>query len=500
MNPKTLMKKSFLVIGVEDREIKLMELEFKKKLLNVKRALIFNLSSIEELAPSLNEKIRKDGYTKKTVIVLLPSSRVGNFTLLLPPMPKSELKAIVERELKKNFSSIENVCYEFFVSGHKLEGEEKRREVVVTYVLRDYIDTILRALQECGLTPVIITSPSQALHNILLFSKLSKPGISTAFLDISETKASLILFRENTWFLTREFPLESFEDTSILEKLFVEVNRAFYYFKQKNRGFEINQLILGGSSPILKEITNYLQKNLRIPVLLMEWEILKDFMVSPSFPPSELNHFANSFFLLIGASLNYFVKDAINFIPPELFEKRMLRYRLRGLAISSLTLLFVVLMANKYLSLIQANYNESLHVQKTYLERLSSQINQIELAKRERKLAHERFSLLQSPFKYTWIFYNFLRDLSLILPDGICIEFLEAKKIDGGWQFSLEGSVKASDTLEAQEIFSRYSEKVKSLTYLKNPIISSLQIKSNPMESVKTIMGFKINGELSYNE
>ncbi len=493
---RTFMKKSFLAIGIEENEVKLMEIEFKGKLLDVKRALIFNIASIEELSLSLMEKIKKDGYTKRTAIVLLPFSRVSNFTLSLPPMPKSEIKSIVERELRKNFSSLEDVCYEFFVAGTKLEGEEKRKEVVVTYVSRDYINLIIDSLNRCGLTPAIITPPFQAFHNLLMFSKLYKPEKSTAFLDISETKASIALFRESTWFLSRDFVLESFEGGSGLEKLFIEVNRAFHYFKQKNRGFEINQLIVGGSNPSLKEIKEYLLGNLRIPVYMVDWDFLKDFMLSRSFPPEELDYFANAFFLLVGASLNYFVKDAINFIPPELYEKRMLRYRLRGIGISALALLFVVFFANKYLGSIQSGYNQSLLLQKNYIEKLTSQMREMKSSKNERWLAYKRFSALQKPYKYSASFYEFLRELSLFTPDEIKVDFLESQKTNNGWSFSFDGSVIADDPLKAQEIFSNFSEKIKNIKSIKNLNVSSLQMKSNPMESNKITMIFKIQGEI----
>lgn len=491
-----VMKKDFIVVGIEENEVKLMEIEFKGKLLNVKRALIFNIKNIEDLSASLMEKIKKDGYTKRTAIVLLPFSKVSNFTLTLPPMPKSEIKSIVERELRKNFPSLEDICYEFFVSGTKSEGEERRKEIVVTYVTRDYINFIIDSLNKCGLTPVIITSPFQSFHNLLTFSKFYKQGRSTAFLDISESKASIALFRESTWFLSRDFTLESLEGGSSLEKIFIEVNRAFHYFKQKNRGFEINQLIVGGSNSALKEIKEFLLKNLRIPVYLVEWEFLKDFMLSRSFPPEELDYFANSFFLLVGASLNYFVKDAINFIPKELYEKRMLRYRLRWFGISAIALLFIVIFANKYLGSIQSSYNESLLVQKNYIERLTSQIKDIESAKNERWLAYKRFSVLQSPYKYSSIFSEFLRELSLIVPEEIKIDFLECQKEESGWKFSFDGTVSANDPLRAQEIFSKFSEDIKKIQFIKNLNISSLQMKSNPMESNKVTMIFKIQGEI----
>ncbi|MGQ9617468.1 MAG: hypothetical protein ACUVUG_00750 [Candidatus Aminicenantia bacterium] len=496
MIKKALTKSAFLVIGIEDKEVKLMEMEFKRKLLNVRRALIFSISSIEELATSLMEKIKKDGYSKKTVIFLLPFSKVGNFTLSLPPMPKSEIKNIVERELRKNFPSLDDVCYEFFVTGTRAEGEEKRKEIVVTYVKRDYIDLILKALDDSGLTPAIITSPFQAYHNILTFSKLSKPGISTAFLDISESKASLILFRENIWFISRDFTLESLEDISSLEKLFIEINRALHYFKQKNRGLEINQLILGGSSPALMEINEYLLKNLRIPVLQMNWELIKDFMVSPSFPPDELNYFANSFFLLIGASLNYFVKDAINFIPKELFEKRMLRHRLGGLGISAMMLLLIIIFAHKYLGIVQSSYNESLNLQNRYLAKLSSQMGEMNFSKNERILAFKSATILQSPFKYSAVIYEFLRQLSLIIPDEIMIDYLESQKTESGFKFSFDGSIRTSDPLSVQEIFAGFTEKIKGISFVENLNISSLQVKTNPMESSGITMIFKIQGEL----
>lgn len=493
---RMIMKKSFLAIGIEDNEVKLMEIEFKGKLLDVKRALIFNIANIEELPSSLMDKIKKDGYKRKTAIVLLPFSRVSSFTLSLPPMPKSEVKSVVERELKKNFPSLEDVCYEFFIAGTKSEGEEKRREVVVTYVTRDYINLVINSLNQCGLTPVIITSPFQAYHNLLTLSKFYKPGRCTAFLDISETKGSIALFRENTWFLSRDFTLESFEGGGGFEKLFVEVNRALHYFKQKNRGYEINQLIVGGSNSAIKEVKEYLLKNLRIPVYIVDWEFLKDFMISRAFPPEELDYFANSFFLLVGASLNYFVKDAINFIPKELYEKRMLRYRLRGIGLSAMTLLLIVILANKYLDSIQSNYNSSLLFQKKYIEKLESQIREIETSRNERWLAYRRFSILESPYRYSFSFSEFLRELSLIVPEAITIDFMESQKTDSGWKFSFDGNIIADDPLQAQEIFSNFSGKIKNIKFIENLSISSLQMKTNPMESEKVTMIFKVQGEI----
>jgi|GEM_PF-3269760 len=490
------MKKSFLVIGIEENEVKLMEVEFKGKLLDVKRALIFNIKSIDELSSSLMEKIRKDGYKNRTAIVLLPFSRVSNFILSLPPMPKSEIKSIVERELRKNFQSLEDVCYEFFISGTKVEGEEKRKEIVVTYVSKEYIDTIIDSLNRCGITPAIITSAFQAYHNLLIYSKLYKPEKSTAFLDVSETKASIALFRGNTWFLSRDFPIEDFEGMGGLEKLFIELNRAFYYFKQKNRGYEINQLVVGGNNPAIKEIKNYLLENFRIPVYVFDWEFLKEFMFSRSFPPEELDYFANSFFLLVGASLNYFVKDSINFIPPELYEKRMLRYRLKGIGISALAILLIVIFANKYLSSIQSSYNDSLLVQKKYIEKLTSQLREIESTKSERWLAKRRLSVLESSYRYANSFSEFLRELSLITPEEITFEFLECQKMDNGWRFSFDGNITANEPLEAQEIFSIFSEKIKKIKSIKNLNISSLQMRNNPMESNKLTMIFKIQGEI----
>ncbi len=490
------VKKSFIAIGIDENEVKLMEIEFKGKQLNVKKAIIFNITNIQELSSSLKEKIKKDGYTKKTAIVLLPFSRVFHFTLILPPMPKSEIKSVVERELRKNFPSLDDVCYEFFIAGTKTEGEEKRQEVVVSYVAKDYINLISDALKECGLIPAIITSPFQAYQNLLIFSKFYKPGKSTAFIDISESKASIALFRETTWFLSRDFTLESLEGGEGLDKLFIEVNRAFHYFKQKNRGYEINQLIVGGSNQALKEIKDYLFKNLRIPVYLVDWEFIKYFIISRSFPLEELDYFANSFFTLIGASLNYFAKESVNFIPPELFEKRMLRYRLRGLGISALLLLLIVVFANNYLGSIQYSYNQSLLIQKNYIEKLTSQIKEIESSKNERWLAYKRFSVLKSPYEYSLAFSEFLRGISLNAPDEIKIDFLESDKIENGWRFSLDGNVVADDPLQAQEIFSIFSEKIKKIQSIKNLNISSLQMKNNPMESNKVTMIFRIQGEI----
>ncbi|HEX4052813.1 MAG TPA: pilus assembly protein PilM [Tepidisphaeraceae bacterium] len=147
---------SVKMLQLEVREETLAVRASARRMLDVSAASAVQPSPAELIFPqaaqAIDELLRGGDFVGRTVVASLPRHIVHVKNMRLPPMPPSEVEAVVQFEAKSIFPfDISNAHVDFLVAGEVRQGTDVRQEVVVLAAQHADADRFVEQLHRTGL-------------------------------------------------------------------------------------------------------------------------------------------------------------------------------------------------------------------------------------------------------------------------------------------------------------------------------------------------------------
>lgn len=465
------MSKTTVGLDIGTSSVKLMELKETSSGIEVLHL------ALSEFPPELKGRERKDPYwiaalikelfqeagIKKTeVITVVSGPEVGIRRMILPPIPREELRAAISWEGGKCFPfPLDKAIIDYHLLGEVSEGEAKKLALLAVAARPEAIDQELSILNFAGLTPKGIEVTPFALWNILQRSYPLNERENIALLDLGAEETGVLIFKGQVLQFTREIftgsnsltqaiastlPEESWEKAEEikrhqgisreasffpalrppLERMVAEVERSFDFYRTQVREEKIARVLISGGGAELKGLPEFLENSLGIPVEVFnpfagpEWL----FKGSPFKTPAELSPR-----MVVVAGLALSRARDINLLPPEIQRAKKERWQkilLFGLlpVIVSFVIFFLYFREN---SLAQ-KYKATLAQRKAEMAGLSPQlakISQLETIKRDMESRKALYPSLASSYPP---FSRLLREIGQKLPENATLVSLSVEK------------------------------------------------------------------------
>jgi type IV pilus assembly protein PilM len=148
-------------LDIGHESVKMLQLGRAGKTLSVVASAQTSISVAENASPeerqqavieAIRQTLRRGGFHGNKAVVALPREVLHVRNLRLPPMPATELQAIIQFEAKNVLPfDAEDAAIEFLPAGEVRQGSEVRQEVIVLGVKNHDLDQYVAMLQRTGI-------------------------------------------------------------------------------------------------------------------------------------------------------------------------------------------------------------------------------------------------------------------------------------------------------------------------------------------------------------
>jgi type IV pilus assembly protein PilM len=293
---------------------------------------------------TLKETVNRMGLEGARVITTLEGSQVALRKLAFPVMPLEEIKEAARWQGKSAFPfPLEEALIAVHPLGKTKKEGESQQEVLVAAAQKGVVEQRLGLLKSCGLEPVCLTLAPLGLRWGYQYSASRIENESVALIDIGAETTTIAMVQHDELVFSREvplggmdftravmdlsrdlnpaFPLKALEaerikirygvkgddflfsedETSeeglplrslqgcmvpVLDRLVVEIDRSFGYFKTQVGEAAIDRIFLSGGGSLLKGLADTIKKNFNLPIAPYDfWDHLG---LSPDLQPARL--------------------------------------------------------------------------------------------------------------------------------------------------------------------------------------------------------------------
>jgi len=263
---------------------------------------------------------REVGLKPGKVRLTVSGSGVHIRRIIVPSMPKAELKEAVRWEIKRHLPyPIESAQIDFHILGEFVEKDMKKLDLIAVACPNDQIDRILSVAEGAGLKPDHLNAGTLSLWNALLTLLPFKKEEVVALVDLGAERTGVHLFNDGILHFSREvtpagtdltraimegmdseeephllyeraerikhemgIPSKDFYEKNdgqsmdlskipflirpVLERLAAEIGRSFDYYRNQFHIERIDRLLLSGGGANLRNLSSYLSEELQLPV------------------------------------------------------------------------------------------------------------------------------------------------------------------------------------------------------------------------------------------
>ncbi|MFC1699279.1 pilus assembly protein PilM [Candidatus Omnitrophota bacterium] len=309
----------------------------------------------------LLKKLFADVDLKATQVnVVINSSLATTRISTIPFIPRAEIPQALKWEMKDSVSfSLDQAAVDYEIIQEVVEAGVKKLKIAAAFVPQETVAQNLDLLAEAGIRPSLFTLSGFALKNIIdhLY-----PNQTVAVLDIGYSFSELFIFQNKELVFNRKLPVSGQSFTQELtqalvssigktqlslteaeqikrkyglpdaansqvlegkitnaqllsllrpnqEKLSVEIERSFDFYREKVQANEVERLVLLGGGSKLNNLAKLLSGDLDLPVEL--GDPLKQF--------SQTSPDAHAFAQAVGAA--FAAAGAVNLLPVEIKEQ-----------------------------------------------------------------------------------------------------------------------------------------------------------------------------------
>ena len=252
----------------------------------------------------LQRLIKEQSISAKDAVISVSGHSVIVKRVSLPQMTEEELAESIKWEAEQYIPfDINDVNTDFQILNTFIDPEGKpQMNVLLAVVKKDKLAEYTSLVVEAGLRPVIVDIDSFALENMYGINYEGKEGETVALINIGASLTNINILQKGMVAFTRDVSIggnkytesiqkdmglsyedaerakkgesiegvDSFTLDSVIENVSVEIvneiTRSFGYFKTASGNEKIDKIMLSGGSSKIRNLDNFLQSHLDIPV------------------------------------------------------------------------------------------------------------------------------------------------------------------------------------------------------------------------------------------
>jgi hypothetical protein len=215
----------------------------------------------------------------REIAVVMNSPLIHHQTVSIPPMRAEERKRVLQQEIKRAGSSLQDQdALSFWSFGKQIDAGRVMERVLCAQMPRHLANEIVEVLEQKNLQPIGLTSHSQMVCHLLQEASLEDVA-NVALVEVNEWDGMITLFRNGVWSMERRFLTGNPAGRSKavapeaapemdLGQVLLEMGRAFQYFKQQFRNENIGRILVYGSSQNSDVVCKALEASFDVPVAL----------------------------------------------------------------------------------------------------------------------------------------------------------------------------------------------------------------------------------------
>lgn len=434
------------------------------------------------------DKLKQENLLNLPAFIIPPEDMVEKHLFHFPKMPDKELRKVLPREIAGVRDTDDSVVFNYLENGTVEERQVQKIEIAAFFCGRDAMFEYINRFAEKGIQVKRVVPQAQGLKTIVeLNPNLHKKKTGSVFIDLMSNRIDMNFFKEKYWGLERDFLFRVDSDDDLHDEDFTristELNRTFQFFKQRNRGHNLEQVVIYGSSGNIDHLKNLINDNLTVNAA----SITPEFFHGKASFPSHLKdspEFISTFTLAIATGISATRKKYLDLFPEEYKEKAKLPSRLIGLTISTIIIGAIMFGSTVYFEGIKSNYTDDIaKIEETY-NSLSKNAVTIDLTKKQRAAFYKHQYYRNHPTAYSFSAADFTRRLSLISSPEIELEEMVITPGSQSFKFVLSGSIKADDNIKAQNKFLQFFAALKRFDDIVQ--VDSSNVNVNPGEKPGT--------------
>lgn len=427
-------------------------------------------------------KLKQENLLDIPAYIIPPRDFMQSHVFHLPRMPDKEINKVLPREIADVSDSRETMVYNYFKNGMVREKMVEKLEIACFFTPQKRAFEFLNRLKSKGINPVKIIPEVQGLKSLLETNKeLAGERDGVVFLELMGSRINLNIFKSSFWSLEREFPFHFEVSDQLTEedlsRISIELNRTFQYFKQRNRTYGVNKVLLYGSNTNIKHLKEFIADNHPVHAEIVNPGLFKAKIV---FPPhlKEKDEFLLLFTTCVSVAMSMTRKKVLDLFPREFTEKERLPRRLLGLSISAIVVGSILIGSTIWFERVRASYKKDIRdLQKTYLS-LSKNAATIENTKHLRIDYFKKRFFAEIPVRYSYGAADFVRRLSQIVTEKVSLTNLDIDPRGQDFSFVLNGSIIADDNIGAQAEFLRFYQQLKEFEDMIDITFSTIKVNA----------------------
>jgi type IV pilus assembly protein PilM len=310
-----------------------------------------------ERVRALEEVLKAAKVRTKRTIFAVPGQSVFTRSRALPPVPEFKVTQIVRYEIQQQIPfSLDQIAMDYQVLSRSEGGGY---DVMMAAIKVDVVEKHLDLLRETKRSiDVVDVCPFSAYNWLKHTGEFGDSGECVALIDIGASTTDIVIERENQFRFTRPLNVGgndvtlaiaaafglNFTDAErvkrqrgfaptgdekadgrgaqvvgeVLQRLVMEINRSFGYFRSLPGGGNVNRVVLCGGGACLRNIVPYMQRQLGIEVRIAQ--PLAGLAVSPQAQAASENPEQACVVLGLALRCRQPVPIEINLIPPRVQE------------------------------------------------------------------------------------------------------------------------------------------------------------------------------------
>ena len=503
-----------------------------------------DVSAISEILRTLVSEV---GLKTKKVKVTVSGSGVNISRIIIPSMPKAELKEAVRWEVKGRLPfPIETAQIDYHILNEFIEDGAKKLDMIAVACPNSLIDRTLSIVKEAGLQPIHLDVGPFALWNALLSWDRFKKEHTVALVDLGAEKTGIHFFKDGILQFTREvtpagaditraimegievegepnllyeraerikeklgIPSEADQEAlrpldelkaqdvnlskipflvrPVFERMAVEIGRSIdYYGNQFNE--RVNSVLLTGGSANLKNIASYLVGELHYPI--EPFNPAREILFDPKKVDVQvLDQKGSMFTVALGIALPQ--PKQIELLPAKAPLLPKVSFGKLIPVLAPLITIFIFLWVINNMTGKEAALKKDLEAKKATIANLETLKAKLTLLREREAKVKQELSLFPSSILVSLPYREVLREVSHIAPDNVTLTLLsvqnKGKPVNKGPQTSKseEGESSKDEGSELHIIGIAFGSDMNCLTALAQ-IIEGLE-RSRSFKNVKLV-------------
>ncbi len=457
-----------IILMVKEGIVKAIEFKKSKRKYEIFNFVKFKIEDEIPIDVLIKKKLKEANFKGRYITLVSTSSLIRSEIKSYPKMSRKDAKLVIERDIKK-IAQDEDLDIKFVLIGEREERERKVQDYLISYASKEYLFNTVKFLDSTGYTPKAIVP---AIQSFLIAGKnFMNRKENYGFLNIVDGMVDFVLLKKDFSFISfREFPLVSegkVLSSDDLELIIVEINRTIQFFKQKNRGENIERIVLSANVEDIEKIAQVLNENLSSQVELFEERWVKNKLVFKRIEFENINFIISEIFPLIGALFLDEEKKYINFLPKEYFDEKMFKPRLLSFSLGYAAVILLMILGAFYTEKVRISVKNDLKKVNESFYKMERRINEIEAVVNKRKEIFKMIETLNLKKSIIREMILFFENISVSKPYDLKIKNLDIKNEDNQIRFKIEGIVDSGDSNLNSAIFIDFKEKLSKLEFLK---------------------------------